>query len=302
MTQSEWVLADQEGVPIQQIVFGIHGARPVVGDWNGDGKSKVGVFLGGQWFLDLNGDGTWDAGDLWAQLGEDGDFPITGDWDGDGKTDIGVFGPMWPGDERALVREPGQPAPKKRPRTIIRTSRLDPQPSHLGPAGPAAHGGRAAAGRRDRPRVPLRDGGRHSRGRRLDRQRRGHHRRVPRRRVVPGHRRRRPLEHRRRGRSLRPARRHSRGRRLERRRRNQARRVSQRHVVPGRAQRARPRAAHQGVHLGHAGDVPVVGDWTGDGISKPGVYHDGRTDAGSPRTTGPAHVPAVAAAPAAPAK
>lgn len=65
----------------------------VAGDWNGDGHEELGIFFAGNWYLDLNGNGHWDAGDLWAQLGSEFDTPVTGDWDGDGRTDIGVFGP-----------------------------------------------------------------------------------------------------------------------------------------------------------------------------------------------------------------
>jgi hypothetical protein len=107
--QSQWIIANTDGTVMQKIVFGVPGAIPVTGDWNGSGKAQVGVFLAGQWFLDLNGDGVWDEGDLWARLGTLGDQPVTGDWDGDGKTDIGIFGPSWLGDGRALDREPGLP-------------------------------------------------------------------------------------------------------------------------------------------------------------------------------------------------
>jgi hypothetical protein len=68
------------------------GALPVVGDFNGDGRSEVGIFIDGQWFIDLNGNGRWDRDDLWASLGSATDQPLVGDWDGDGKDDIGVFG------------------------------------------------------------------------------------------------------------------------------------------------------------------------------------------------------------------
>lgn len=92
-----------------ELVFGIHGGVPVVGDFNGDGIDEVGIFYKGEWFLDLNGDGRWDESDLWSKLGDDRDMPVTGDWDGDGKDDIGIFGPEWPGDPQALRHEPGLP-------------------------------------------------------------------------------------------------------------------------------------------------------------------------------------------------
>src|SRR5262249_37281469 len=78
-------------------------------DFDGDGRWEVGVFKDGQWLIDLNGNGVWDTGDLWARLGSKGDLPVTGDWDGDGKTDIGVYGPAWPRDPQAIRHEPGLP-------------------------------------------------------------------------------------------------------------------------------------------------------------------------------------------------
>jgi hypothetical protein len=67
-------------------------ALPIAGDFDGDGQGEVGVFIDGQWFIDLNSNGVWDQEDLWARLGGAGDQPLVGDWDGDGKSDIGVFG------------------------------------------------------------------------------------------------------------------------------------------------------------------------------------------------------------------
>ncbi|MEA1950817.1 MAG: SdrD B-like domain-containing protein, partial [Planctomycetota bacterium] len=95
--------------PVELYRFGFPGAEPITGDFNGDGRDEVGVFIDGQWFIDLNGNGVWDDGDLWARLGSEGDLPVTGDWDGDGKTDIGIFGRAWIGDPRAVATEPGLP-------------------------------------------------------------------------------------------------------------------------------------------------------------------------------------------------
>jgi uncharacterized repeat protein (TIGR01451 family) len=72
------------------------GDVPVIGDWNGDGKSKTGIFRGGVWILDVNGDGVIN----YANLGVDkvfqytatpGDTPVVGDWNGDGKAKTGIF-------------------------------------------------------------------------------------------------------------------------------------------------------------------------------------------------------------------
>jgi len=71
--------------------FGPSEGTPVAGDFNGDGFDEIAVFVDGGWHLDFNGNGAWDAADLWVKSGVPGDRPIVGDWDGDGKSDIGVF-------------------------------------------------------------------------------------------------------------------------------------------------------------------------------------------------------------------
>jgi hypothetical protein len=69
---------------------------PVVGDWNGDGKTDAGVVYdwgwGLGWYLDANGNGAWDGClvDRCLFFGATGSKPIVGDWNGDGKTDAGV--------------------------------------------------------------------------------------------------------------------------------------------------------------------------------------------------------------------
>ena len=95
---------------VREIVFGVEKGIPVTGDFNGDGNTDVGVFKDGSWYVDLNGNGEWDAGDMWAKLGRRDDLPITGDWDGDGKVDIAIFGKAWPGDPRHIAFDPGLPS------------------------------------------------------------------------------------------------------------------------------------------------------------------------------------------------
>ena len=107
MDQGRWLLDTPDGP--REVIYGATDGLPVTGDWNGDGVTDLAVFREGQWYIDLNGDGIWDAGDLWAELGDVDDLPVSGDWDGDGKIDIGIFGPMWPNDPRALAVEPGLP-------------------------------------------------------------------------------------------------------------------------------------------------------------------------------------------------
>ena len=76
------------------------GDVPVVGDWNGDGRAKVGLFRQGFfWILDYNGDGVFqqDMDKTYAFGGVAGDVPVVGDWTGSGTTKIGLFreGSFW---------------------------------------------------------------------------------------------------------------------------------------------------------------------------------------------------------------
>ena len=69
---------------------------PVVGDWNGSGTTKIGVYRQstGTWYLDLNGNRAWDGCGVDAVIGWGGDasdIPVVGDWNGSGTTKIGVY-------------------------------------------------------------------------------------------------------------------------------------------------------------------------------------------------------------------
>ena len=109
MNDGRWLLGSSAEGTLYDVVFGLDGAVPLTGDFNGDGVSELAVYYDGLWLVDINGNGEWDADDLWAELGGDQDQPVTGDWDGDGKTDIGIYGPTWAGDGEALLEEPGLP-------------------------------------------------------------------------------------------------------------------------------------------------------------------------------------------------
>jgi hypothetical protein len=73
--------------------LGWPGATRVIGDWNGDGRTKAGIYNEGFWFLDYDGNTVWDGGvnDKLIGWGLGGALPFTGDWNGDGKTKIGVY-------------------------------------------------------------------------------------------------------------------------------------------------------------------------------------------------------------------
>jgi len=93
----------------QTTAFGlVPGDKPVVGDWNGDGKSERGIYRGGTWYLDLNGNGKWDGeptDQIISGFGTASDTPVAGDWNGDGNVEIGFYRPStnnwyldWDGD------------------------------------------------------------------------------------------------------------------------------------------------------------------------------------------------------------
>ena len=69
------------------------GATAVVGDWNGDGRSKIGYYLNGFWVLDFNGDGIFTSADKVYGFGSSDPsyIPVVGDWNGSGTTKIGYY-------------------------------------------------------------------------------------------------------------------------------------------------------------------------------------------------------------------
>lgn len=75
--------------------LGLMNDTPVVGDWDGNGRTDVGAVRPDptngmlQWFLDTNGD-IW--GDIVRHYGllSSNDRPITGNWNTDAKTEIGI--------------------------------------------------------------------------------------------------------------------------------------------------------------------------------------------------------------------
>jgi len=53
-----------DGTPTDGLYYfggGLTGAVPVTGDWTGTGAMKIGVYVDGVWYLDLNGNGAWDG-------------------------------------------------------------------------------------------------------------------------------------------------------------------------------------------------------------------------------------------------
>ena len=91
-------IVDACGVDSCGSTYGQPGDLPVVGDWNGKGVTRVGVFRPSTatWYLDMNGDGALDTCKIdgcTKSFGQAGDLPVVGDWRGRGKTRIGVYRP-----------------------------------------------------------------------------------------------------------------------------------------------------------------------------------------------------------------
>ncbi len=87
-----------DGPPVDAVIGwgGDPNDIPVVGDWNGSGSTKIGVYRQstGTWYLDLNGNRAWDGSPVDAVIdwgGDPNDIPVVGDWNGSGSTKIGVY-------------------------------------------------------------------------------------------------------------------------------------------------------------------------------------------------------------------
>jgi len=80
---------DENAVLVNNADFGLGpGGIPVIGDWNGDGIDKIGLFVDGVWFLDTTGDFRFDTR---IEFGQAGDRPVAGDFDGSGIAQLAVY-------------------------------------------------------------------------------------------------------------------------------------------------------------------------------------------------------------------
>lgn len=101
-----WYLRQVEGPgnPDLVIEYGSPGDFPVVGDWDRDGVSEIGVVRGNRWLLrNRNSAGSPDI-DITFSGWQQGDIPVVGDWDGDGRTGIG-YARVQGGQVRWLLRD-----------------------------------------------------------------------------------------------------------------------------------------------------------------------------------------------------
>ena len=78
------------GVGDGPFTFGFAGATPVVGDWDGSGKTELGVYNQGTWWLDTaTGVQTFSFG--FPSTPGNTVIPVVGDWNGSGTTKVGVY-------------------------------------------------------------------------------------------------------------------------------------------------------------------------------------------------------------------
>jgi ELWxxDGT repeat protein len=95
--------------------LGQPGAIPVVGDWSGDGTTKIGVYVNGEWYLDMNNNGQWDGEPTDVHgvfgIGLSNAIPVVGDWNGDGIAEIGIYSDgNWYLDKNRSWAWDGEPA------------------------------------------------------------------------------------------------------------------------------------------------------------------------------------------------
>ena len=95
--------------------FGAAGDHPIVGDWNGTGKDKIGVYRPNfanntmSFSLDTNGDGIFDGGDQSFNFGLPTDTVVVGKWKPPGQA-LYAAAPS-----KTVAREPGLTAAELAP-------------------------------------------------------------------------------------------------------------------------------------------------------------------------------------------
>jgi len=77
------------GIADVAINYGIPGDYPVVGDWDGNGTTTIGIYRNGTFYL--RNSNTVGFADIVFPFGLPGDQPVAGDWDGNGTTTIGIY-------------------------------------------------------------------------------------------------------------------------------------------------------------------------------------------------------------------
>lgn len=93
----DWILGGgppNRPVEAEPFEFNVPGARPLMCDWNGDGRRTPGLYRDGVWYLrNSNREG---PAEITFAFGGVGDTPVCGDWNGDGVETVGVWsGSTW---------------------------------------------------------------------------------------------------------------------------------------------------------------------------------------------------------------
>ena len=84
-------VANPTGAPLPSPILASLNGIPIAGDWDGDGKDTIGLFVNNKFYL--RNSNTSGAADLVLDYGtgDPSQRPVAGDWDGDGKDTIGLF-------------------------------------------------------------------------------------------------------------------------------------------------------------------------------------------------------------------
>jgi hypothetical protein len=92
-TAKEVFLSNSNTAPAANITttFGESGDMPIVGDWDSDGDSTIGLYRPSTRQFFLSNSNTAPAANITTTFGESGDMPIVGDWDSDGDSTIGLY-------------------------------------------------------------------------------------------------------------------------------------------------------------------------------------------------------------------
>lgn len=79
----------------EPIVYGAGTARPVVGDWDGDGRDSVGIYdvETRRFMVPVSNSPHGGRRAMTPPVGPLGGMPLAGDWDGDGVDEVGVYEP-----------------------------------------------------------------------------------------------------------------------------------------------------------------------------------------------------------------